>query len=86
MLRLELGSYGTMAGNFAGDAAFQAYRPVQLSGTPGAAGAGSASWALPIGEDLIFAGQEIRARVLVRDGGAPGGVARTPLLRATISQ
>lgn len=57
---------------------------VQLSGAPGAAGAGHGLQPLPITGAAALVGQDLRVRVFVRDPGSPFGVAVTETLVATV--
>ena len=57
---------------------------VQLSGTPGAPGVGSATLALPMQTDPSMAGMTLRARAVVLDPGARRGRSKSRVLVATL--
>jgi hypothetical protein len=57
---------------------------VLLNGVAGVAGAGSATFSMPIPGDQFLAGHLLRAWFRVRDAAAPGGLSSTNELRATV--
>jgi len=57
---------------------------IQLSGTPGTPGVGTASINLPLQDDPSMAGLTLRARAVVFDSSARGGRSRSRVLEATL--
>ncbi len=57
---------------------------IQLSGTPGTPGVGTASLNLPLQDDPSMAGMTLRARAVVFDSSARGGRSRSRVLEATL--